>query len=474
MRKTILILFALGISLFASAQNTNDEFESFRQNMLADYQGFRKSVIDSYSEFLNGIWKDYEVFSGRKSHPKPKPNVQPQRKDEEPEPLPQAIVPQNITPTEPAVEDKNPNVVPKIVSSPSTVSFDWCGMTMTLPDAKLVANLNNLNKESLVTYLNELDNSNIKKDVLPQLVNIASASNFNDWCIFLLVESYVKKIKANANCNTRNIVCWYMLVSLGYDARLALNGSTLFYLVPFQQLVYARRYIKIKNTSYYIWGEGLIDENSGLTTPEVPDDLGASFNLIMNRPIKIPYRAKKFSHTFDGKTLSVEVNENLIEVMKRYPQMPIPAYAISAGDSKMRSQVLTQMKEFVKGMDELNAANFILQFIQSFSYATDDEQFGYEKPFFVEESFYYPKCDCEDRAILYHYLVTQILGNSVHLVSYPNHECTAVHFSKDLKADHYIYDGKRYVICDPTYIGASIGMCMPDYKNIKPEIEIVK
>ena len=474
MRRSILIVFALVVSLLTNAQNTNDDFVTFRQNMLADFHGFHKSVLDGYSEFLNGIWKDYEMFSGRKLHPTPKPIVQPHRKDEEPEPLPQTIDPQNVSPVEPVIEDLKPNVEPAIDSSPSKVLFDWCGMTMTLPDAKITDNLNNPDKVNLVAYLGELDNSNINKEVVPQITNIANVCNFNDWCIFLFVERYVKTIKANSNCNTRNVICWYILASLGYDVRLSLNGSNLFYLVPFQQIVYARRYININNKSYYIWGEGEIDENSGLLTPEVPDNSGALFNLVMNRPLNIPYKAKKYSHTFSGRTLSVEVNENLIEVMKHYPQMSVSAYAMSAGDTKMRNQVLAQMKEFVKGMDELKAANFILQFIQSFDYATDDVQFGYEKPFFIEEILYYPKCDCEDRSIFYHFLITHILGNSVHLVSYPNHECTAVHFSYDLEADHYMYQGKQYVICDPTYIGATIGMCMPDYKSVKPEIEIVE
>ena len=165
---------------------------------------------------------------------------------------------------------------------------------------------------------------------------------------------------------------------------------------------------------------------------------------------------------------------NLIQVMKQFPQIPIPAYAMSKGDSKARNQVLNQMKQFIQNMNELEAANFILQFIQSFDYATDDEQFGYEKPFFVEEILYYPKCDCEDRAIFYHFLVSNLLRNDVHLVHYPNHECNAVNFSQKLNADCYMYQGKQYVICDPTYIGASIGMCMPDFKNTRPEVELVK
>ena len=474
MKRGVIIFMFCCFAWSANAQDSNDDYQSYRKKMLTDYQGFRKNILDDYAKFLNGIWKDYEMFTGRISRPVPKPVVQPQKKDDEPEPVPQNIVPEDVKPAEPDVDDHSPAPKPVVVPPTSMVSFDWCGMNMQLPDAKISGNLNVLSKESLVAYLEEVGNSRLDKDVIPQLINAANVYNLNDWCVFMFIESYVKKIKSNANKNTRNFICWYMLASLGYDVRLSVNGNNLFYLVRFQQLVYARSYIKINDIPYYIWGEGELDKNGGLSTPEVTEEVGNSVNLVITKPLTIPYRAKKFTHTFAGRTLSVEVNENIIQVMKRFPQIPIPAYAMSSGDNKMRSQVLTQMKQFIQGMNELEAANFMLQFIQSFDYATDDEQFGYEKPFFIEEILYYPKCDCEDRSIFYYFLVTKLLGNSVHLVSYPNHECTAVNFSQQLNADSYIYQGKQYVICDPTYIGATIGMCMPDFKNVKPEIDVIK
>jgi hypothetical protein len=265
-----------------------------------------------------------------------------------------------------------------------------------------------------------------------------------------------------------------MMVSSGFDVRLSLNGDKLFYLIPFQQQIYGKCYLLINDTPYYIFGEGTAENSRGFYTPTIPDATGKFVNAVLTRPLNIQYKARRFTHSFSGKTLSVEVNENIINVMSKFPQMPIPSYAISEGDNKARKQLLSQMKQFITGKTETEAANFILKFIQSFKYATDDEQFGYEKPFFIEESLFYPKCDCEDRSILYHYLVTMLLGRDVHLVHYPNHECTAVNFSKEINADSYMYNGKQYVICDPTYIGASIGMCMPDFRKTKPEVELVK
>ena len=83
-----------------------------------------------------------------------------------------------------------------------------------------------------------------------------------------------------------------------------------------------------------------------------------------------------------------------------------------------------------------------------------------------------PYCDCEDRSIFYAYLVHEILGLDVLLIGYPGHECTAVALSVvPQNATGLKYRDKVYYVCDPTYIGADIGMCMPDYMNACPEIE---
>jgi len=475
MKKGLFIyLLSLIPFLAISAQDKKDSFKDYREKLLSGYQGFRKSIFDDYAKFLGGTWERYKAFKGDDAYPLPKPKIQPEKKKDEPAPKPKEVVPEEVKPAVPKSPDK-PNKPKPVAPNPSDmVTFDWCGMNMQLPDARINGNLRGIDKESLINYFEQLNNSRICKDVLPQMVTVASGANFNDWCFCLMIQSYVKKIKANADTNTRNFICWYMMGQIGYDVRIIYIGEKLFYLIPFKQKVYSRSYILIKDKPYYVWGEGNIDQNSEYYTPPVPDDAGEFVNLILSRPLTIPYKAKRFSHSFSGRTLSGEVNENLIKVMSQFPQMPIPAYAISQGDSKTRRQVLDQMQKFIYGMSELEAANFILQFIQSFDYATDDEQFGYEKPFFIEETLYYPKCDCEDRAIFYHFLISNLLKNDIHLVHYPNHECNAVNFSQKLNADYYMYQGKQYVICDPTYIGASIGMCMPDFRNTRPEVELIK
>ena len=103
----------------------------------------------------------------------------------------------------------------------------------------------------------------------------------------------------------------------------------------------------------------------------------------------------------------------------------------------------------------MEAVGILLDFVQTaFEYQTDEQQFGKERPLFGDEILFYPYCDCEDRSILFSVLVRELVGLDVVLLNYPEHLATTVRFDDDVKGDYIMIDGKRYVVCDPTYIGA--------------------
>ena len=67
-------------------------------------------------------------------------------------------------------------------------------------------------------------------------------------------------------------------------------------------------------------------------------------------------------------------------------------------------------------------------------------------------------------------LVGELLGLDVVLLNYPEHLATAVCFNENVEGDYFLLDGKRYVVCDPTYIGSHVGEAMPNLKNTKATI----
>ena len=130
------------------------------------------------------------------------------------------------------------------------------------------------------------------------------------------------------------------------------------------------------------------------------------------------------------------------------------------------------MREQLAGMDNDADVEALLSFVQHvFEYSTDQNYHGFEKPYFVEESLYYPKNDCEDRAIFYTYFLWNALGREAQLVSFPGHEAATVKLSGPSDGTSYKFDGETFTISDPTYVGASSGMVMPDYRGIIPDID---
>ena len=114
-------------------------------------------------------------------------------------------------------------------------------------------------------------------------------------------------------------------------------------------------------------------------------------------------------------------------------------------------------------------------FFESFSQREFDEKvWGADRAFFPSESLFYPYCDCEDRSILLSRLVGDLLGLKSTLIYYPGHLAMAIHFNEPVKGDYVEYNGERFVVCDPTYIGAPIGMTMPDMDNAAAKLIVVQ
>ena len=46
-------------------------------------------------------------------------------------------------------------------------------------------------------------------------------------------------------------------------------------------------------------------------------------------------------------------------------------------------------------------------------------------------------------------------------------------FNDEVFGDYLVYDQKKYIVCDPTYIGAPVGRTMPNMNNQEAQIIIL-
>ena len=157
-------------------------------------------------------------------------------------------------------------------------------------------------------------------------------------------------------------------------------------------------------------------------------------------------------------------------------------YANTPLEKGIADQLYPQMKAKLEGRSQLDAVSQLLWWVQGtlwsaenpiencMLYRYDEEVWGYDRAFFGEETLFYPYCDCEDRSILLSHLVRDLVGLDVVLVYYPGHLAMAVNFTDNVEGDCIMYDNRKFVVCDPTYIGADVGETMPNMKGLKTTV----
>ncbi len=483
------------------AQTPTESFDSFRKGMLSKYDNFRKTVLEDYDRYLDGVWKEYETFAGRKRDTTPKPKVLP-RADVPTKPIQPTKPAESVRPTEPAepsqpvrptvptqptqpTQPVSPTMTPRPSmpatpepsASPKGMDFTFYGMMLRAPLID-VCQVNGIDGSAFADAWRKYKAKGCKA-VTEALKTLAVERGLNDWFTFQMVRQYANAVARSGSSSDRVVLQHYLLANMGYNIRLARTEGQALLLVPVEQTMYSKMYMTINKTEYYLFTD---EKEAGkdfktIYSCDIPTDIdcGRDLNVLYDRSANINVGDRRRRTLTDGHlTVEGEVNVTLMEMLRHYPQMDIPCYAGSCILPPLHRSIIGQLRSQIEGLSQRDAANRLIHFVQyAFDYATDDEQHGYEKAYFLEENFYYPKNDCEDRAIFYAFLVRNLLDLDVHLVHFPGHECTAVNFTdSSISGDGYIYEGKRFTICDPTYIGAEIGLCMPNYKNSKPEIEL--
>ena len=67
--------------------------------------------------------------------------------------------------------------------------------------------------------------------------------------------------------------------------------------------------------------------------------------------------------------------------------------------------------------------------------------------------------------ILLAQMIRVTLGLDTLILDFDNHVALGVCTKTKIKGDYLTYNGKTYYVCDPTYIGSTIGMMIPQYKS---------
>ena len=452
-------------------------------------EGKQKPVVQ-LNEVDRIVFDKPEVIVRKKKDPKviiieekaaDKPTAQPEKKpvvevvEAEPEAEPAPVVEAGRRP-EPAAESRLPvsstPMSPLYRGESGRSKIVYGGLAFYLNNSlNRKCSLNGLNENAIADAYEALCNSDYKP-LLADCAQIRKDLRLNDWGVFTLVRQV-----ADTYCGTANesiVMQQFLLNEMGYKARMARKATEdkMMLFVATDCSIYAHPYITLNGQNYYNLSGNNEQCQFYMCQKDSPKAKNSVGMQLKEAPL-FPGTVVSSTHQAKGSAarVTVDVPKALMDFYKDYPQCDYSVYFNAPVNAAMENRILSSLAPLVQGRNEADAANILINFVQTaFQYQTDGQQFGYEKPFFVEELFYYPYSDCEDRAMLFSYLVRKLLGLDVVLLDYPEHIATAVRFNGNVSGDYLMVNGRKYIVCDPTYIGASIGMTMPRYKTVSAKV----
>jgi hypothetical protein len=466
---TSFIIIGTVFNLNLNAQS----FKDFMKTMNDEYRDFVTKMDKEFAKALEKDWKDYNTEvkpSFNNIKPTPPPPPPPKNRDKVDKTPPVIIV--VINP--PA--NNNRNRVPQLPKEPiipdgyAKVSINFFSQNVDIVyNKKLSFTIDGFNNQTISKYWLKYAGVEHKR-LLKQIKGYKKALNLNDWNLYLLVQEIGKKI--SPDIDSSKLLSWFILNKLGYDVKIGYTNSKIYLLPSVNQLLKDVRYTVINGRYYFNF-----DNIDRIYTYPVTFSNNRELNLYENRvPIlKNDIRVRTLTFKEMGKSYRIDIpyNKNLIDLYNRYPYLPWEYYFKEPISGVTKTKLFNQLRDILNGMSEYQAVNFLLHLTQKgFKYKTDGEQFGRERSLFFEENLNYPYNDCEDRSIFFGKLVKELLGLNIVALHYPSHLATAVEFKSDVKGDSIWYRGRKFIVCDPTYIGADVGEAMPMFKGMK-NIEII-
>lgn len=473
-----LIIALTGLSVISYAQN-DDSFIDFYRQRSREFKDWRSKANAEFSEYLAAAWQEFLVQRGKEDPIGP---VADEPVFYSPEDSVAAAHPHGIPSgwynAVPAFMAPVPAVGAEY-SGGNTVDIDFFGLKGQIPfaaDMRLPRTV--ASEQEVAKGWKVLSDS----DFMPTVEAFQAMQerySMSDWALYTAIKKYTDAVYIEEYANEKVLTQMFLLSQMKYKARIGSSGGSLILLLPFTEPIYQMSYISDGNEDFYIFSYSRLNSQDPLYT--FAEDFSAAdrtLDLVIEKQMTVSedfYQLKELPEwtAFFGEDVKVPVSIPCVRFTLDYPQSDLLTYHKSAVDRELKKAVFTQVKYKIlkDGMNPKDAVSFVLGLIQKgFGYKTDYEMFGRAKPLFIEESFYYGSNNCKDRVLIFSWIVRDLLGLDVAMFCYKGHVACGVVIPGDVVGDSYVYNGKRYVMCDPTYIGAPVGATMPKYRGVDPQI----
>ncbi|MEP3387392.1 MAG: hypothetical protein ABJO02_04335 [Reichenbachiella sp.] len=446
-------------------QNIKDEFERIKNAQKLNYDQSALDKDKKFANFLRQNWSTFQVHKAHEKRIKPKPESFPNVHKVISEPI-------QIENQEHKIDLSKPIELPvnyKLSSykyTPKSTNFYFFGDTLSInydPNIDSIT-LESVSPNSIADFWEELSNSNYGP-IIDSFKQYENDFNLHDFGYYMLVEKFSESISLNSN--QKKLLTWFLLSKSKYKVRIGYNNDEVYLMISSTMKVYGLQYFDHNQLTFYVMG---FEEGEIYAYDEDYDFAYKTFSFRIDEPLRLPVSPAasmiKFVHNNKNYQFEITYNRNSIEYYQAIPHVELKGYLFAQLSVSAERSIYRNIYPVISDLSESEAVNFLLALVQKgFSYKIDSEQFGEERVFYPEEILHYPYSDCEDRAVFFSYLVQLLLGKDIVGLDYPEHVATAIHLGSDIAGDYYMINDNKYVVCDPTYRGAPIGVSMRDLSN---------
>ena len=354
----------------------------------------------------------------------------------------------------------------KSIGLVNKVSLDFFGTSFSVNFDQQLSQLPKIMKigpEAVKNSYDFLRNTNYPA-VLEQLADICRQMNLNDWDYYCLINEFCESITDNPNL--QKVMSWFLLLESNFKVKIGYFNDSLAILFTAAQTIYRTPWFNINGERYY----AINYKYDSINTYNTDYFKGYKcLNIFHEKPLVLEElkRDKSITFPYMGKTYSIQVSfdQHYVDYYTKCPMIPIDFYFALPVSSTFKESVEINIAPYLQNKNTLESLHFLLSLVQyGFNYKTNEKQFKHEKYMVPEEMLFYNNSDCDDRTILFSYFVNELLHKNIIALDFNGHICPAVELTDSEIKGNLIYNGKEYIVCDPSYPGAPPGVILPPFK----------
>ncbi len=299
--------------------------------------------------------------------------------------------------------------------------------------------------------------------VIARMDSLLSERLRNDWGRYQYLYRFVEQtLGLTEECKKRFVVS-ALLRSAGLKILFGQGKSLCLTFVSSHETLYQIAYLKTEKEKYYaLTPEGRLDIIPPVSIFPFAQG-GRMFDLAFDEPSMVYPQTLRRRYQFDQSSVTVDLpfSKSTLMLFRSHPQMEYIAYINAPVSAELEGKLRSIIEQNILAMSDVQIAQSLMDFIHhNIAWEESETKDGPEKVQFFEETLFKQSGDCEDLVIMYVKLLKLFLKKPVVLLKYEDHLSLAI--ALDMTSGEQVqWNGRRYVVADPSLRSGNIGEVMP-------------